>query len=360
MSGFTPDGYCSEGVGYWNYGFGHYLMLAETIKQATGGKVDWMAQERIEPIALFARRMEILPGIYPAFADCDVNPQPDRAHHGLSQPPVRLGAGRYAQQAADAHFERDVEAAACSRSDCSPFPIRYVQVGSTKKTAPAWTLARLVFRRGRVDLPAEIGANLHALGAALKGGHNAEQHNHNDVGSFVVALGKSTPLVDPGPEIYTARTFSPHRYESNVLNSFGHSVPRVAGQLQATGAKARAKILKTEFTDAADTLVMDISSAYPVESLEKLERTFVFSREGAGKLTVTDEVEFSRPENFGTALITLRKVETTRPEPAANWRRARMPCRWKSPWKGANFGSIRKRSRKTRPSIRVPIRLGWI
>ncbi|MDR1142332.1 MAG: hypothetical protein LBL62_11615, partial [Planctomycetaceae bacterium] len=23
FSGFTPDGYCSEGVGYWNYGFGH-------------------------------------------------------------------------------------------------------------------------------------------------------------------------------------------------------------------------------------------------------------------------------------------------------------------------------------------------
>ena len=23
LKGLTPDGYCSEGVGYWNYGFGH-------------------------------------------------------------------------------------------------------------------------------------------------------------------------------------------------------------------------------------------------------------------------------------------------------------------------------------------------
>ena len=51
----------------------------------------------------------------------------------------------------------------------------------------------------------------------MKGGHNAENHNHNDVGSFVVALGRATPLVDPGSEVYTARTFSPRRYDSNVL-----------------------------------------------------------------------------------------------------------------------------------------------
>ena len=38
LRGFTPDGYCSEGVGYWNYGFGHYMMLAETLRQASGGR----------------------------------------------------------------------------------------------------------------------------------------------------------------------------------------------------------------------------------------------------------------------------------------------------------------------------------
>ena len=37
------------------------------------------------------------------------------------------------------------------------------------------------------------------LGVALKGGHNAEHHNHNDVGSYVVALAGTTPLLDPGP-----------------------------------------------------------------------------------------------------------------------------------------------------------------
>jgi hypothetical protein len=77
--------------------------------------------------------------------------------------------------------------------------------------------------------------------------------------------------------------------------------------LQRPGRDAQAKVLKTEFTDRQDTLLMDISSAYPVKSLKRLERTFIFSREGRGSLRVVDLVEFSRPETFGTALITFSK-----------------------------------------------------
>ena len=142
------------------------------------------------------------------------------------------------------------------------------------------------------------------FGVALKGGHNAEHHNHNDLGSFVVALDGETPLLDPGSETYTARTFSSRRYESNVLNSYGHSVPLVAGQQQREGRQSAAQVVKTEFTDTQDTITFDIRSAYPVKSLRKLERTFAFSRAGRGSLTVRDDVEFAQPETFGTALIT--------------------------------------------------------
>ena len=41
-----------------------------------------------------------------------------------------------------------------------------------------------------------------------------------------------------------------------------------------------------------------------MKGLKKLERTFVFSRQGDGKLTVTDEAEFDGPRTFGTALVT--------------------------------------------------------
>ncbi len=147
------------------------------------------------------------------------------------------------------------------------------------------------------------------MGVALKGGHNAEHHNHNDVGSYVVVVGKKPVLLDAGAETYTARTFSKDRYVSKLLNSFGHPVPLVAGKLQREGRSSQAKVLRTEFTDRADTLVLDIASPYPCPELKRLERTFVYSRDGAGSLTVTDTVEFASPQTFGTALVTLGKWE---------------------------------------------------
>jgi hypothetical protein len=191
----------------------------------------------------------------------------------------------------------------------------------------------------------------------MKAGHNAEQHNHNDVGSFVVALGHSTPLVDPGPEVYTARTFSAHRYDSKVLNSFGHSVPRVAGRLQETGRRAAARVVKTEFTDVADTLVLDLSAAYNVKELRRLQRTFVFSREVTGSLTVIDSVEFDRPQAFGTALMTF-----------GGWKRldahmlrvGDMPdgVTIKIIAAGGNFEVAAESIRENLPDGRTPIRLG--
>jgi len=147
------------------------------------------------------------------------------------------------------------------------------------------------------------------IGVALKGGHNGEHHNHNDVGSYVVVVGKTPVLVDPGAEVYTARTFSSKRYVSGVLNSLGHPVPRIAGKLQQSGRDAKGIVVKTKFTDDADTLVLDIRSAYVkrVPQLTKLNRTFIYSRASAGSLTVRDQAAFSKPASFETALITLGK-----------------------------------------------------
>jgi hypothetical protein len=74
--------------------------------------------------------------------------------------------------------------------------------------------------------------------------------------------------------------------------------------MQRAGKDAVAKVLKTDFTDAADTLAMDLGSAYAVPELKQLERTFTYRRDGAGSLTVTDDFAFTSPQSFGNALIT--------------------------------------------------------
>jgi hypothetical protein len=129
------------------------------------------------------------------------------------------------------------------------------------------------------------------------------------VGSFSVVLGREMVVCDPGGEVYTKRTFSAHRYDSQVLNSYGHAVPIVAGELQRSGAEAKGVILKSHFTAAADEFQLDIRSAYGVPALEKLVRTFTFARGAEPSLSVSDTVKFSTPETFETALITWGTIQ---------------------------------------------------
>jgi Heparinase II/III-like protein len=306
LSGFTDDGYCSEGLGYWNYGFGHYAVLCEMIYQATGGKLDLLQDPRAKRAAAFGSKIEIINGVYPAFADCSITAQPSsRLMYYISR---RLGLGlrRWEQ----------LDPVSAGGSLCES--MMYSFPTSVSQTPPDQVSSqgpgiRTWFDKAGVLICRPAANSAVRMGAALKGGNNNEHHNHNDVGSFVVVVGDQPLLLDPGSEVYTARTFSSRRYESNVLNSFGHPVPLVAGKLQRTGAQAHARIVRRDFTDNSDTLVLDISSAYDVPELKKLERTFVYSRLGSGSLTVTDEVAFSKPCDFGTALITFDKWQRVSP-----------------------------------------------
>ena len=109
-------------------------------------------------------------------------------------------------------------------------------------------------------------------------------------------------LIDPGAEVYTNKTFSSKRYESDALNSFGHSVPRPAGQLQPPGRKYAAKLIEKKFTIAGDTLTLDIKGAYRLKSLKTLTRKFSYSR-STDVVNIRDDFKFTAANSFETALI---------------------------------------------------------
>ena len=304
LAGFTADGYCSEGLGYWGYGFGHYVLLSEAVAQATGGKVDLLARPAARAPAVFPAGIEILDGVSPAFADCGVTTKPSRTlTHFLNR--------RFALGADPADDEKMIQAdSSLAEAMMYSFPNSATRAPAGKRADSARP-PRTFFKDAGVLICRPGESQTAVMGAALKGGHNAEHHNHNDVGSYVVAVGDRPVLLDPGSEVYTARTFSSKRYVSNVLNSYGHPVPKVAGKLQRTGRNARGRVVRTEFTDAADTFVLDLRSAYDAPGLQTLQRTFVYSRKGLGSLTVTDEVALAEGGAFETALITMGKWKKT-------------------------------------------------
>jgi hypothetical protein len=301
LRGFTSDGYCSEGLGYWNYGFGRYVLLVEAIWQATGGKIDLLTDEKAQTAALFGAKAEIINRIYPAFADCHVYSKPSDNIMWYVSKRLGLGLKNWEERSPVTARGQIFEAMMYSFPN-SPILTKPISSKDTALGIRTW------FDQGGILIcrpdPNKTDPEKPGFAVALKGGHNAEHHNHNDVGTYIVVLGNEILLADPGVEVYTRRTFSSKRYESNVLNSYGHPVPVVAGKLQRQGSEAHAENIKTDFTETRDVYSMEIRSCYDVPELNRLLRTFIYSREEKGSLTITDETEFTSPQTFETALIT--------------------------------------------------------
>lgn len=294
ISGFTGDGYCSEGMGYWNYGFGHFVMMGLAVREATGGRLDIFQGEKLKRVAEYARGYQIQSGRSPFFADGGGGPDagvwallrqayPDAVP--ADAPTMPLLRGGHATVGLMAFGQE-------------PPPTSGKDAGLPLRT---WfSDAQVLITRS----PADSGV---PFGAAIKGGHNAEQHNHNDVGSYTVVLDGVEMLGDPGGEIYTRRTFSRERYTSKLLNSYGHPVPVVAGKLQPTGRQSAAQVAGHDFAAALDRLELALTAAYPVPELTDLRRAYVHDR-AARAIEITDTVRFASPQTFSTPLVTYRDV----------------------------------------------------
>jgi hypothetical protein len=296
LSGFSKDGYCSEGLGYWNYGFGHFVVLAEVLRVQTGGKVNLYKTPAVRRVAEAPVRLEIADGVCPAFADCELTARPEPRLTELirwqldQQPCTGSVTGVLTKAPALYHTLVDLEVRRQSPAGTAGKPLAALPLRSSFSDSGVW-----------VTRPARPGG----MAAAWKGGHNAEHHNHNDVGTTVVVWKGRPVIADPGSMVYRAETFSRDRYRLPILSSFGHSVPVVAGTLQAEGKQCRGQVVATDCSDACDTTTIDFSSAYPDTGLKKLERKWIYQRDGNASLVIEDRFSFSKPSAFSTALIGL-------------------------------------------------------
>lgn len=298
--GFTEDGYCSEGIGYWNYGFGHFVLAAEAVLRATGGHVDWYEGGKVGAAALFPEKMEMAPGVFPSIGDCVLKPQPTPWIRAVSR--QRLFSGPDETVVVPVKFTSSKVMLLYDLA-CTGFPL-FRQLGKDASVTTKPDPLRGWFPDAGVLVARPAGGDRSSLSVTLKGGHNGEHHNHNDVGGFTVGVDGRLPLLDPGIDVYNRDTFGSKRYENEMLNSRGHAVPVVAGQPQKSGAKAASRILKAEFTPQADTFILDLSAVYDVPDLQRLEREFIYSRDGKASLSIIDHFSFAQPETFESTLVT--------------------------------------------------------
>ena len=276
---FESDGSSTEGVSYWRYGLSHFIELSEMLRARSGGQIDFLSAPRFQAIAAFPAKVQLSGAYFANFSDCDEQVQ---FHFGLLQ---RM----YERTGEDSLWNLMAKPAEPTSGRWLMLMLRdMLWWNGDQPEAPQITDAVLPVS-GVARLVGET-ADGQPLVFAIKAGHNQEHHNQNDVGSFLVHVAGESLLVDPGRGLYNRFYFGPNRYQNIFANSYGHSVPRIAGQLQAFGPQYQGRLLAADIGQADKSVSIEFARAYPVEGLKTLTRSVRFT--SPDTLVLQDEFAF--------------------------------------------------------------------
>ena len=282
LEGFADDGCCGEGYAYWNYGFSYFCMFAALLNEYTDGKINFFENPKVAKIARFQESIPLNEKQCVSFSDCglEFNPASWLSHFlkGV-YPDLRIPA-----------ISAVTGGGAAARHILWQNPDMCVSsLDATEPVSFSFPDAQWFIYR----------CQGYALGC--KAGHNNEQHNHNDVGSFLISKGRGVTFCDPGVGQYTKQYFSPTRYELMLCSSRGHSVPIINGQLQDTiDDKA------TIYTHENNRYKFSMEKVYRVDTLRTLTRDFVCAEDG---VILTDTYEFSEaPSSVVERFVSLQPI----------------------------------------------------
>lgn len=294
---FKDSGYDEEGIGYWVYGFSNYLELREELWLATGGKIDLFDNPKARRAALFGFQFAMAPGVYAPFADAHFGGKPDPVLLAQIDRIFRVGMPVDLSSARNSPYDRALPVAVLAG-----FPIQSERNDNRESGRSDLIGLRTYYGDAGIliDRPAPGGD----LAITIKAGGNGP-HSHNDIGAYSIALGTTQPVGDPGgPSFYTAETFSSKRLDSRLLNSFGHPVPEIDGNLQLDATKVELPPVTTTFSHDQDTISMDITPAYNDQNLHKLVRTMHYFRNAGGSIEIGDQFDLGGPAEIVESLPT--------------------------------------------------------
>ena len=260
---YGPDGGCDEGPGYWSVAGGKLFEQLEILNSVTG---DGLAGVYNEP--LLKNMGEYIAKVHLAG---DWFMSPSDAHPRCSPRPAlmyrfgeRIGSRQLRQFALwfDSGKKTVIGTSYCGNLLLFTLESLFWLPGETNDSGFAHEAATVLS-----DLEILIARDGSEDGFILasKGGHNAENHNHNDVGVFEVFYNNAPVIIDIGVGTYTRQTFSPNRYGIWYISSIGHNVPLINGKEQLDGEEYKASNVNFETTSDKAAMSMDIGQAYPSE-----------------------------------------------------------------------------------------------
>jgi len=284
LEGISDDGCCEEGISYWGYGFFHFVLLADIIKKYTKGKINYFEKEKVKNLALFNQRMILSESECVSFSDSREEFQFKIgliSHLKSIYPEIYRPSLKYGTICGNVH----------STAEILWFDERYREDELHEE---------IVYYRD----PQLFVSRQNSYSFAAKGGHNAEPHNHNDMGSFIITKGDKIILNDLGAGKYTKDYFIPDtRYNYLVTGSQGHSVPIINGTYQLPGKDRSAK----NVSHSDKHFEVELQDAYKEGIIERIHRNFVLNDDS---IVLTDTFIYSDK----TESVTERFVSKTKPE----------------------------------------------
>ncbi len=296
LDAYADDGGCDEGPGYWSRAGASLFDCLELLHSATGGAVDVYDRPLIKEIGRYIYRVHIAGDYFVNFADASAKAHPPgELVHRYGR---RLGDGQLAGFGAFV-FTRDREDGT-GLAGGRPYTVgrhlaaifNFAELTTAEAVAP---LPRDVWLDGIQVMAARCrGGTSNGYFVAAKGGHNAESHNHNDVGNFIVYVDGRPILIDVGVETYSRKTFSSRRYEIWTMRSAYHNLPTIGGVMQSPGGRFAAQSVRHDADDDHAALQLDIAGAYPEQAhLKSWLRTVRLNR--GRNVSVTEEYALEKP-----------------------------------------------------------------
>lgn len=262
---YPYDGSCDEGPSYWGRAGASLFDALEHLYSATHKQFDLYPHPLIQEIARFPYRVHIADDYFVCLGDCDARFTID---HEL--------ASRFGTRIDDAHLralgaygvtDETLLANLAQSSDLNRFlHLLFNGPGLAQIKQPTPPLLRDVWLSHpdmQMMAVRDQEGSTRGLYVAAWGGHNAQSHNHNDVGNFVIYADGQPVVIDVGRPTYRKQTFSRRRYEIWAFQSGFHNLPTINGIDQKEGRAFAARDVHYQRTTAGAQLDLDLRDAYP-------------------------------------------------------------------------------------------------
>jgi len=251
---YPDDGGCDEGPNYWNAAGASYYDCIELLYDLSGGKINVFDEPLVRNMCEYITSVRLADGLYLNFADASSKCSPDFR--------IISRMGRRMCSENMRAFGADIMKNADSINIDTSFPYRTLRnlIDPLPENIGYIPPKRIWYP----DLQVSITHSDGGMCLAFKGGHNAESHNHNDVGSFVITDGTTPLFIDAGVDRYTRKTFSAERYTIWSMRSAYHNLPMIGGIEQKNGREYRAEIVS--YDEDSAQLTLELKAAYPADA----------------------------------------------------------------------------------------------